>query len=602
MRLANHLLFRHHTRYHIRSSDRPYKCDECGHGFLHKKDLDRHMPRHTGQKLFRCSVPSCTKTYTRKDNLSRHMRHDHAGGASMLPVAAAEEYIPADSPNDVSDHSARQVPLAQTPETESAPTPTAAEEYQPMEVDGQRSFNQGKRPAEEELGRSNELRAAKRPPRKSPLKHRLACPYRKCQPERFSAQPRYKVCATTPHEYIRRVIDHMDRNHQISVCGGCFLAFSTPEYLKQHKDSAEHCGKCYLSFPNKTTIAAHAPLCRSVESSTQEDVWHIMYETLCGDYARHNPSFDDDGAVDQTILQNNLARMRYIDEHPKLPGQVGSLYKEHMPVSGNGNAPAAMNSHELVPAAVGAFPLPAAGSSTSELQHLRAQVRQLHVREQERQVQVHHQQQAIAFLVDVEARQAKRIAAIEKLLLPTTSALPSTIELSPNQDLDSLQASTRFRPHSVISNDEDLLVARPQPLSFANQKSSYSNVVTPYSTTNPSWERHAVRCPSLTSDSTAPTQNFEIPTSLPRYTLIGGEDPNISIKDREQSFQLAWGSTFEDEFITLEDVHVVEPTLGVDGESAQDQEHACPSCGDKTLHVGKLCAHCFSLWPPLEGT
>ncbi|KAF2435696.1 hypothetical protein EJ08DRAFT_558437, partial [Tothia fuscella] len=52
---------------------RPYKCDECGHGFLHKKDLDRHMPRHTGQKLFRCSIPGCPKTYTRKDNLSRHI-------------------------------------------------------------------------------------------------------------------------------------------------------------------------------------------------------------------------------------------------------------------------------------------------------------------------------------------------------------------------------------------------------------------------------------------------------------------------------------------------------------------------------------------------
>jgi hypothetical protein len=561
------------------------------------------MPRHTGQKLFRCSVPSCTKTYTRKDNLSRHIRHDHAGGASILPVATAEEYLGADSPNDVSDHSMRQIPTAQTPETESAPTPTAVEEYQPMEIDGLRSFNQGKRPAEEEPGRSNELRTAKRPPRKSPLKHRLACPYRKSQPEKFSAQPRYKVCATTPHEYIRRVIDHMDRNHQISVCGGCFMAFSTPEYLRQHKESTEHCGKCYLCFPNKAAIAAHAPLCRSVESSTQEDVWHIMYETLCGDCVRHNPSFDDDGAVDQTIQPNNLARMRYIDEHPALPGQVNSLYKEHIPVSGNGNAPAAMNSHELVPAAAGALPLPAAGSSSSELQQLRAQIRKLHTREQERQVQVHHHQNAIAFLLDVGARQANRIAAIEELLLPTTSASSSTTELSQNQGLGRLQVSTRFELQSIILDDEELFVARPQPLSFSSRKTSYSNVETLHSTANPPREQYTLRCPSLTSDTTAPIQPFETPTNhLPSYTLIGGEDPNDSIKEKEQSFQLAWGSTSDDEFITLEDIPIMEPTSEAGGQVTQDQEYACPTCGDKTLQLGNLCISCFSHCPSLEGT
>jgi hypothetical protein len=565
------------------------------------------MPRHTGQKLFHCSIPGCSKTYTRKDNLSRHIRHDHAGGSSLLPVAVAEDYGAADSPNDVSDHSVRQIPAGQTSETESAQTPIATDDYQPMDVDRPRPINQGKRPAEEESGRPNEMRAAKRPPRKSPLKHRLACPYRKCRPNQFSSQPRYKVCATTPHEYIRRVIDHMDRNHQISVCGGCFFAFSSPEFLKQHKDSTEHCGKCYLSFPDKAAISAHVPSCRSVESSSQEDVWHIMYETLCADFIRHNPSFDDDGPVDEAIQPNNLARMRYIDEHPVLPGQVDSLYKEHLPVSGNGNAPAALNSigegQQLVPAAVGAR-LPAAGPS--ELQRLHAEVRQLNVRDQKRQVQVHHHQRVISVLLDISTRQAERITAIEESLLPTTVPLPSASGNSQTHALDYSQTASQFHRHSMIFADQELLFAQPQTLTFPTAKamssSSFSEVDTLYSTANPSQELHTLRCPSLISDTTATTQDFGVPTSVPRYGPIGSEDPNDSIKEREQTFQLVWGSINEDESFPLEETLIPEPGFNANERPMQDQEPVCSTCGDKMRLFGDLCATCFSRWPSLEGT
>jgi hypothetical protein len=593
---------RHHTRYHIRSSDRPYKCEECGHGFLHKKDLDRHMPRHTGQKLFHCSIQGCSKTYTRKDNLSRHIRHDHAGGSSLLPVAIAEDYGTADSPNDVSDHSARHIAAGQASETESVQTPTAMDEYQSTEVDHPRSFNQGKRPAEEDPGRLNEVRAAKRPPRKSPLKHRLACPYRKCRPGQFSSQPRYKVCATTPHEYIRRVIDHMDRNHQISVCGGCFFAFSSPEFLKQHKDSTEHCGKCYLSFPDKAAISAHVSSCKSVESSSQEDVWHIMYETLCADYIRHNPSFDEEGPLDEAIQPNNLARMRYINEHAALPGQVESLYQKDLQDSGNGNAPAALNSigesHQLVPAAVGAHSMPTAGPS--ELQLLRAEVRQLSVRDQQRQAQVLQHQRVITVLLDDNSRHAKRLAAMEGLLLPTDSENPQAYGHDyshPAQQIDC---------QSVIIDNQELMVVHPQHLNFPTTKylspSSFSDGDILYSSANPTHELHPLQCPSLVSDTTATTQDFRTSTNVFRYGLPGGEDPNDSMKEKQRSFQHAWGVTSQDDYFTLEETIVPESASNANERAAQEHEPVCSVCGDKVCQVGDLCTACSPPWPSLEGT
>jgi hypothetical protein len=524
----------------------------------------------------------------------------------MLPIAAAEEFSGADSPNEVSDHSVKQIITDQSPETDAAQTPTAVDDNQPTESEGTRSFNHGKRPAEEELGRPNEVRAAKRPPRKSPLKHRLACPYRKCRPDQFSSQPRYKVCATTPHEYIRRLIDHMDRNHQISVCGGCFFAFSSPEFLKEHKDSTEHCGKCYLSFPDKVAISAHVSSCKAVESSTQEDVWQIMYETLCADFVRHNPSFDENDPIDDPIQPNNLARMRFIAESPLLPGQVDSLYKKDTPVSGNGNAPAALNSNgegQLVTAAaVGARSMSAADPS-SELQQLRAQVQQLNVRDQQLQVQVRQHQQAIALLLNVGARQEKRMAAIEELLLPTTSVITTTLENAyiegPSYSYVQQQVSPRFGTQSVSLPDHDLFVVTPQLFTLSTFKvpsSSSSDVETLYSSAQLSRDNSALRCPSLTSESTATSQNFEVPANVARYGPVGlGEDPNDAIKERQQAIQLVWGSTTQDEPSALESSSSPGPSPG----AHDDEDSVCSYCGDKKFH-GRDCTNC--MWTSLDGT
>ncbi|KAF8687854.1 hypothetical protein AX14_003636 [Amanita brunnescens Koide BX004] len=51
-----------------------YRC-ECLYETQRKSDFDRHCEgtKHAGKK-HRCSIPNCTKSYTRKSNLKKHQR------------------------------------------------------------------------------------------------------------------------------------------------------------------------------------------------------------------------------------------------------------------------------------------------------------------------------------------------------------------------------------------------------------------------------------------------------------------------------------------------------------------------------------------------
>ncbi|KAF2673104.1 hypothetical protein BT63DRAFT_410151 [Microthyrium microscopicum] len=59
------------------SHDRSHRCTECDKTFLYPKDLRRHLTTHSGHKNFNCAY--CIKSFTRKDNMNRHVRDDHAG-------------------------------------------------------------------------------------------------------------------------------------------------------------------------------------------------------------------------------------------------------------------------------------------------------------------------------------------------------------------------------------------------------------------------------------------------------------------------------------------------------------------------------------------
>jgi hypothetical protein len=61
---------------------RPHKCPypPCEATFLYPKDLNRHIPHHTKAKASVCN--QCGKTFTRDDNMKRHMASAHSNSRS----------------------------------------------------------------------------------------------------------------------------------------------------------------------------------------------------------------------------------------------------------------------------------------------------------------------------------------------------------------------------------------------------------------------------------------------------------------------------------------------------------------------------------------
>jgi krueppel-like factor 8/12 len=54
-----------------------YKCPEDGCPFTayYEKDLEKHKPKHTNARDYSCA--QCDKTFTRPDNLKRHVSDKH---------------------------------------------------------------------------------------------------------------------------------------------------------------------------------------------------------------------------------------------------------------------------------------------------------------------------------------------------------------------------------------------------------------------------------------------------------------------------------------------------------------------------------------------
>jgi len=70
---------REHLNRHLKlhmgiEPERPYYCLDCGKTFTRKEHLLRHRRGHTGETPFHCPGPDCTKQFARKEHLKRHMR------------------------------------------------------------------------------------------------------------------------------------------------------------------------------------------------------------------------------------------------------------------------------------------------------------------------------------------------------------------------------------------------------------------------------------------------------------------------------------------------------------------------------------------------
>ncbi|KIJ51220.1 hypothetical protein M422DRAFT_244404 [Sphaerobolus stellatus SS14] len=54
-----------------------HKCAECGRGFDRPSALDVHMNSHSGKTPFPCPMQDCSKTFSVKSNMTRHVKNVH---------------------------------------------------------------------------------------------------------------------------------------------------------------------------------------------------------------------------------------------------------------------------------------------------------------------------------------------------------------------------------------------------------------------------------------------------------------------------------------------------------------------------------------------
>ncbi|NXP65828.1 ZNF24 protein, partial [Chloropsis cyanopogon] len=54
----------------IHTGESPYKCLECGKGFIRSSDLIKHCKIHTGESPYKCL--ECGKGFIRSSDLIKH--------------------------------------------------------------------------------------------------------------------------------------------------------------------------------------------------------------------------------------------------------------------------------------------------------------------------------------------------------------------------------------------------------------------------------------------------------------------------------------------------------------------------------------------------
>jgi hypothetical protein len=357
---------------------------------LYPKDLRRHKTTHTGSKHYKC--PLCHKSFSRKDNLRRHVNNEHGASDVALPdgvpVVArsgsaggddSDTEVPPkrDGSDGVVKNGARGKEKVQSyiGMDNNRPQNTAlashhANPYQDATQGTGRIYepsNRAQAPGASNLTtvntqtdpRNNVLlvrpkprpraipNANPTPPYHPPVRTgiTLICPFRRMK-------PLVHYCYSHPAT-IKNLVHHMKTTHNTFFHTYCLQIFPSQAALTAHDKQRVCCRSCKKNCGTREIKATH--VCKPSEL-TLDQMWHHLYMIACGDGVWHNPFHgeDYDGAEQE-------ARLRYPPAMPSAsgagapPGPAPAPPPAPSPASSTRRRPAPLQ-HRPMPESNGSMP------------------------------------------------------------------------------------------------------------------------------------------------------------------------------------------------------------------------------------------------------
>ena len=374
-------------------------CDECDASFLYPKDLRRHKTTHTGSKHYKC--PLCHKSFSRKDNLRRHVNNEHGASDVALPDGVP---VVARTGSGGADDSDTEVPLKTTRERSDGVVKNGARGKEKMQsyigMDNNRLHNTtlaSHRPyqdAAQATGRiyepttttnqttatrvqvtttSNQAavnttqnggnmlfvrpkprpraipNATPTPPYHPPVRTgiTLICPFRRMK-------PLIHYCYSHPAT-IKNLVHHMKTTHNTFFHTYCLQIFPSQTALTAHDKQRVCCRSCKKNCGTRDIKATH--VCKPSEL-TLDQMWHHLYMIACGDGVWHNPFHGEDyeGAEQE-------ARLRYPPAMPSASGAAAPPPSGPAPAAPPAPSPASSSrrrpaplQHRPMPESTGSMP------------------------------------------------------------------------------------------------------------------------------------------------------------------------------------------------------------------------------------------------------
>ncbi|KAJ2824289.1 hypothetical protein FBU31_004034, partial [Coemansia sp. 'formosensis'] len=100
------------VHYRTHSGERPHTCEACDRSFSDSSSLARHRRTHTGVRPYGCDHQGCTKRFTRKTSLRKHMLTHGPGHAKRGRSSSIEEPELTSSPGADSRYYLSSTPAA----------------------------------------------------------------------------------------------------------------------------------------------------------------------------------------------------------------------------------------------------------------------------------------------------------------------------------------------------------------------------------------------------------------------------------------------------------------------------------------------------------